>query len=241
MRRLLTAIGLAWTPALLLWSIQSSGAALPEESFAAITLLYFFLPTMLCGICSLLWAAPIVYAEVESGGWSYLAVRPYGKGALLLGKYLSAVFWTTITGWISLGTCSFMFTFPAGAQIVEMFAGLILLSAFAYGALCVLLGVLFLRRGMVAVVAYAVIIEGITAFLPAVIRYFTVQYHLRSLLFQWTPVSLKDYDLQRAMQWFQEDLPWWVHVAALTVYTGVLLAAAWAILYQRELAKPQEN
>ncbi len=239
--RLGTAMGLALLATLLLWLIHRSIPDFQKEDFAAIMALYFFLPTLLCALCLLLWAVPIVHAEVESSHWSFLAVRPYGKGAFLLGKYLTAVFWTIITGWISLGLCGQLFSFQPWSRTIGMLALLIVLASFAYGALFVLLGTIFLRRGMVAVVAYGVIIEGITAFLPAVIHHFTVQYHLRSLLLQWTPLAPRASDLQRAMRWFQEDIAWWVHVAALAAYTLILLTAAWWILHQRELARPQEN
>src|SRR6186713_867278 len=46
---------------------------------------------MMVGILAeLLWATPIVYGELEGKTWLFLAVRPRGIIAMLLGKYLIA-------------------------------------------------------------------------------------------------------------------------------------------------------
>ncbi len=49
--------------------------------------------------------APLVHAELEGRTWIYLAVRPRGRVSVLLGKYLTAVAWTTLAGWTSTTIC----------------------------------------------------------------------------------------------------------------------------------------
>ena len=49
-----------------------------------------------------LWATPAISAELERRSWVYLAVRPNGGTAVLLGKYLAAVSWVLTAALVGL-------------------------------------------------------------------------------------------------------------------------------------------
>ncbi len=238
--RVLVGLGLALLPAALIMLIQLEGFHL-EADFRGIAILYALLPSLSCMMCLLLWAVPVIHAEVEGRTWPYLAVRPGGKEAVLLGKYLAAVFWSVAVGWVGLVLCALMVPFEQWFRNLGVLGVLVVFSSFAYGALFLLLGTVFLRRGMVVAVAYAFFVEFLTAFIPAVIHQFTVQYHLRALLVKWGGFHLPMGARRASARWLVGEAPSWVHVLALLAYTAVLLVAAVLVLRQRELVKPEEN
>ncbi|MCP4169200.1 MAG: hypothetical protein GY758_00325 [Fuerstiella sp.] len=193
-------------------------AAPPQTISTVFTIvLYFVAPTISCMLGALLTAAPAVASELEQHSWIYLAVRPNGLFHLIVGKYLVAVMWTasaTVTGVIiavSLAAVDGPADVTAAVEqqqrsnstdAAEMVPGIIdkgqvtqamvclsLLSACAYSALYMMLGTVFNRRAMVLCVAYTAAVELFLGFFPAVINRFTIQYRLRSLLFEWTPQS----------------------------------------------------
>ncbi|HOM16416.1 MAG TPA: hypothetical protein PK777_04820 [Thermoguttaceae bacterium] len=227
-------------PVFLVWSMQQVADFRDSADFQEAILLFILMPGLLCILCQLFWASPIVQAGMEENIWSVVGVRPYGKTAFLLGKYLMAVCWTIVAGWGSSLLCAWIIPFPNWRQTVAVFAALVALSAFAYGAIFLFLGALFIRRGMVAAVAYVVFIEALTGTLPALIHHLTVQYHLRSLLFQWVDLPRRD-SIQMAVRWLQEEIPWWAHLAALAIYTVVMLTLAVIVVNRKELVKPEEN
>ncbi len=55
--------------------------------------LFFLIPMLVTMLGTLLWTAPAVSAELERKSWVYIAIRPEGRTAMLLGKYLAAVTW----------------------------------------------------------------------------------------------------------------------------------------------------
>ncbi|HIQ20096.1 MAG TPA: hypothetical protein EYH34_02495 [Planctomycetes bacterium] len=238
--RVATALVLAVFPLALVLLVRTQGGDL-ETGPRGPGILFALLPGLTCLMCLLLWAIPAIHSEVEGSTWPYLAVRPGGKSAVLLGKYLTAVAWTTAVGWLGVSLCAMTMRLSDRLETWCVLGILILLSALAYGALFVLLGVVFLRRAMVLAVGYAFIMEFLTGFIPAVIHRFTIQYHLRSLLSQWTgwtPASLGGafHQLSLFSPW-----PAWGHLLALLGGTAALLAAAGCILRQRELIKPESE
>ena len=148
-------------------------------------ILFTLIPLATTALALLLWATPIVQAELETNTWSYLAVRPHGRLTVLLGKYLTALLWTIATSWGGL-TLSILLVQPNRAwHIWFVLSKLVWLSAIAYGALFTFLGVLVHKRPAVAAVAYGLIFEVIVATVPAVINQFTIQFRLRTLLNLW--------------------------------------------------------
>ena len=83
---------LAAIPVVIMALMRFSGAEPPIEAIAVT--LFGLVPMVVCMLGVFLWATPAVSAEVERESWVYLAVRPHGAMAILLGKYLVAVSWT---------------------------------------------------------------------------------------------------------------------------------------------------
>jgi ABC-type transport system involved in multi-copper enzyme maturation permease subunit len=231
--RLAIGAALAAFPPALVAFIQYQGGRLHQPVAGGVAL-FMLIPEVVCLMGMLLWATPVIHTELEGKTWAYLAVRPAGKGPILLGKYLAAVAWTAMLALISL-TLSVAIIRPEEGTFFTWLAlaRLVVLSCFAYGAIYVLLGVLFLRRGMLAAVAYTVVFEVLVAFIPAVINQFTVQYHLRCLLIRWM-------DWPAVPPGFRAlfgNSPWWQHVLILLGITAAALSVAAAVLRQRELVR----
>jgi ABC-type transport system involved in multi-copper enzyme maturation permease subunit len=229
--RLAISAALAAFPPALLFFIQSQGGHLQEPTTAGLAL-FILIPEMLCLMSLLLWATPLIHTEVEGKTWAYLAVRPAGKGPILLGKYLAATAWTAILALGSL-TLSVAIIAPEHGSLSTWltFARLVALACLAYGAIFALLGVLFLRRGMLAAVAYTVVFEIVVAMIPAVLNQFTVQYHLRCLLAQSIP------GMAVGLQALFDQKPLWQHVLILLGITAGTLSLAIVVLRRRELVR----
>lgn len=187
-------------------------------------LLFLLLPEVITVLCMLLWVAPIVNEELESQTWIYALVKPGGRSAVLLGKYIVAVIWTGTCTTCSAVLCLILAWYEQIQQVTSIAATLIAINwiaAIAYGALFLLLGTLFQRRAMVVSLVYAVLIEATLGWLPAVINRFTVSFRLRSLLIDWLNVDLEEL--------IDEDLPFLVeidatkHIAILATVTFILI------------------
>jgi ABC-type transport system involved in multi-copper enzyme maturation permease subunit len=187
-------------------------------------LLFLLLPEVITVLCMLLWVAPIVNEELESQTWIYALVRPGGRGAVLLGKYIVAVLWTGTCTTCSTIICLILAWHEQIQQVTSIAATLIAINwiaAIAYGALFLLLGTLFQRRAMVISLVYAILIEATLGWLPAVINRFTVSFRLRSLLIDWLNVDLEEL--------IDEELPFLVevnatkHLVILATATGILI------------------
>jgi ABC-type transport system involved in multi-copper enzyme maturation permease subunit len=237
-RRLLLVAALALFPVGMILLIQSQGGHLEQEQRGP-ALLFVLITEVLCLMGMLLWATPAIHSELESKTWTYLAVRPGGRGSILLGKYLAAVVWTTASAWLSLAVCLWVLHYDREvSQLAVPLGGLALLSCLVYGAMFILLGVVFLQRAMVAAVAYTALMEVVVAWVPATINHLSVQYHLRCLLAKWMdwPVSATGSD-----SLFFSASPASRHLLILLGAAAILLTAAVAILRQRELVRPDEG
>ena len=231
--RLLAWSAMALFPAGLLLLIQSQGGELQKDIRPAAAL-FVLIPEVLCVMGLLLWATPIVHSEVEGKTWTYLAVSPAGKAAILIGKYLTAVFWTALTAWLSLALCLLILRPEVEPwRLRAVLSILVLLSCLSYGTLYALLGVIFLRRAMVFAVAYTFVSEVLIGFVPAVINQLTVQFHLRSLLVDWMDYGDRPEFLRMNSQLFS-TAPAWQHVVTLLVITVVLLTLAVLLLRRRD-------
>jgi hypothetical protein len=203
--------------------------------------LYALGPNVVCYMGLLLWVTPAIHSELQGRSWSYLAVRPGGKVATLVGKYLAAVTWTALAAFAGLAISIVIARPGHAAWMLLVLTTLSVLSCIAYGALYALISVLFRRRAMVIAVAYTLVFEFIITYVPAVINQITVQFRLRCLLVHWM-------DWQDLQQWPGGGLPVslfgtaapWLHVTILLVTAIVFLAAAAGLLRQLELVSPEE-
>ncbi|MDX1927100.1 MAG: hypothetical protein SFV81_11310 [Pirellulaceae bacterium] len=245
-RRALTIPRLAWMVALmafppgLLLLISSAARSEPPVEIAMI-LVYVLSPCVACMMSVFLWATPVLSAELEGRSWVYLAVRPYGPVAVLLGKYMVAVSWAVPVGLVSAAAGSFVITSVEVPRLMAVECGLATLSCLAYAAVFLLIGVIAPKRAMVAGILYAVVIEAGAALIPAAVNLFTIQYRLRCILVRWMEV---DAELVRGnpvfVAYFGEESAAW-HVAVLfTMTIGYLVAAALLLRY-REFTSAAET
>ena len=105
-RRSLTIPRLAWMfvlaaiPPTLLGFARATAPEPAPPDLAAI-LVFVLSPCLACMLSVFLLATPAVSSELEGRSWVYLAVRPYGPLAVLLGKYLVAISWALPVGLFS--------------------------------------------------------------------------------------------------------------------------------------------
>ena len=197
---------------------------------------------VLAGGCSsvlglLLVATPVVYGELEGKTWTYLAVRPKGKGSVVAGKYLAAVSWSTTAAWLSLAIGALLVGSSSVARLWAVMFGMVVLSNLAIGAAMVFLGVLCLRRAMVFGVLYALIFEVVIGFVPAVIAKLTANWHLRAILFNGGDIPVTS----EAVRQLVDDGSPIVHAGWLLVYAAAFLTAALWVLHRRQLVTQQED
>jgi len=238
--RLIFGAALALFPLVIVILVQGQEAHLEREGYAAVAL-FALVPQIVTILSLLLWVTPIVHAELEGQTWIYLAMRPVGKASAVVGKYLAAVAWTLIVAVVAL-TAAIGYIRPEEDAFRDWFvlAGLTVLACLAYGSLYALLGVIFLRRAMVAAVGYTFLSEFVLTWLPANVHQITVQYHLRAL-----GLKAKGWDSLPSHTHFDERLlfsaaPAWQHIAALVAFAVVLLALAVLVLRQRELVRAEQ-
>jgi ABC-type transport system involved in multi-copper enzyme maturation permease subunit len=208
-------------------------------------LIFALIPMLVSMLGTLLWTTPAISAELERRSWVYLAVRPHGGTAVLLGKYLAAVTWvipSAILG-LSIAVPLAGFATPEDSwRIWWSMTRLVLLSAPAYAAIYLLIGVVLPRRAMVVAVAYTLIFELLISFVPAIINKMTVQYRLRSLAAEWCDISFtSSTGSSTTAIWLIGNEPAWQHIAVLIALTVTLLVLAVLILRATEFSSSAES
>jgi hypothetical protein len=227
----LAAWALLWIfPTALVWMMRSVNGRTADDDRAAI-LAFYLVPQVSCMLGLLLWATPAVQSEMEGLSWVYLTVRPKGKLAAIFGKYALAVLWSASAGCIGAATVAYVFQGSEGYRLASVIAALCVLSCMAYGALYLLIGILFFRRPIVLAVAYTFFFEFILSQVPATINQLTVSYRLRSLLVHW--MDLSEFGIVRAIAVGSE--PWFWHVGYLIAYSGGLLLACGILIQWRPI------
>lgn len=198
---------------------------------------------MVGALALLLWATPIVHHELESKTWAYIAIRPSGRLSLLLGKYLMSVVWTITVCTIALTLCvAIVGLADPMANLIRLWAvffALICMAALAYGALFLLIGTVFPRRSMVFAVAYMILVEGIIAFVPAVINQLTMRHHLTALAIRWLDFDFAPDDFADRILGLGE--PTWQNMGILILSPIVLLSVTIYLIVNREYITADEN
>jgi ABC-type transport system involved in multi-copper enzyme maturation permease subunit len=187
----------------------------------------------------LLWVPPLVHAELEGRTWIYLAVRPRGRVSVLLGKYMTAVAWTTLAGWTSATVCVLIARPENGLRLWCTTVALVAISSISYGAIYGLFGVWLHRRAMVLAVAYTLIFELLVSLIPAVINKFTVQYRLRGLFVTW--MDWRRLMPDEAKELFLGTEPAWLHVTILAFGVVVVMSVAVQLIQRKEYATASDN
>jgi ABC-type transport system involved in multi-copper enzyme maturation permease subunit len=184
--RILLWVGLLLFPVLLVSFVRlvmTRAGASPDDFLALTIVLFILLPEVITILCMLLWATPIVNAELESQTWVYSVVRPKARWALITGKYLVAVAWTASCTSLSATLAVPIVGMTGAFKIWLTLSCLCWLSAICYGALFMLIGTLIQRRAMVVAFGYTILVEFILATIPAVINRFTISFRLWSILY----------------------------------------------------------
>lgn len=208
--------------------LRGALSADPNVQMAFAWMLYVLMPQAITMLGMLLWATPIVNSELESQSWIYSIVRPGGRQAMLLGKYVIAVLWTSSCGAVASTLAVPMLNLAAPFYNWLALVALCILSSIAHGALFAFIGVMFQRRAMVLAFTYTVLVEVVLGWIPAVINKFTVAFRLRSLYFQWLELPMVDFLENPEMIASQTSS--WIHISCLLMGSAVLLAvAAWRV------------
>ena len=124
-----------------------------------------------------------------------------------------------------------------------VFMFLILLAAFAYGAIFLLIGVLFHRRAMVFAMVYVIGVEGFVAQLPAVINQVSMRHHLTALAVKWLDFKVLQETISREpvlREMLGLDEPDWANILMVVVTTVVTLALSVLIVRSREYITAEE-
>jgi ABC-type transport system involved in multi-copper enzyme maturation permease subunit len=200
-----------------------------ETNLAFCMLVYLLIPQVMTMLGMLVLASPIVHSELEGQTWIYALVRHAGRRSLLLGKYLVAVLWTSTAGILAVSLATPFLPLQNPAQLWLTASLLCLLASLAYGALFALIGVVMQKRVMVISFVYALVAEGVLAWIPAVINQFTIAYRLRSILFRWLDLSVDEYFPNMGLArnaMVAQDPSGWVQVAWVLLISGILLGLA---------------
>lgn len=222
-------LALAAFPSLLMILLQAQARqTIPDEPLA---LMAFYLVVQVgCMLGLLLWATPAVGSELEAQTWIYLALRPHGKTATLIGKYGIATAWTASAGLVSAAGVAFFSRYPDPWTLAAALMVLVLISSACYAALYVLIGVVFSARATVVAVVYTLLFEGVLSSIPATINKFTVCYRLRALLAEWVELD----EVRRAIKELFGYEPAWQHMAYLGLYTTLVLTIALVVVRYKE-------
>jgi ABC-type transport system involved in multi-copper enzyme maturation permease subunit len=219
--RLAIWLGLAVFPTLLMLLARSQAQQDPtSEQYTIVA--YYLVVQVGCLLGLLLWATPAIGSELESQTWIYLAMRPHGKTAVLLGKYAVAAAWTASAGILSAIGVSIAGPIDEPLRLAAVLVALVLMASLCYSALFVFIGAAVASRATVVAVVYTLLFEGLMSNVPATVNKLTVCYRLRALLADWMGLSARFPDAEK----FFGNEPVWEHLACLVLYTAVILALA---------------
>ena len=224
-------------PVLLTILVSQFGTLGPEKT-ETWTGILFFVCEIICLLQLLLWATPWLYSELEGKTWTYLAVRPGGKSAVLMGKYLAAAIRTMLGALVAL-VLSLLIARPVGGLQVFLVLGfIIVISSFSYAAVFVFLGAIFPKRAMVLAVSYSLVIELLVSFVPAMINQLSIQFRLRSILFTWMDLLEVNGSWQppRGFEDMLGNSSVMLHIGVLLIVNVALLSIANQLVSRREQA-----
>lgn len=236
--KLLIGVGLviAFATAIaLLIRLEGASGTTPAQDYQALQIV--LLSTVVVPLVSLLLGTSAMATERENGTLAYLFTRPFPRAAVVLGKGAAAIL---VANAATLLCALLVFAasgFPANAQLGGGLAGL-MLEATALTAVFVLFGTL-MSRSLYLGLAYVVLVEGVLGNFIAARSGFTVTYHARNILSEWSANAARSNNMIEAMPGSAG-----ASVLALLVITAAALAAACAWVERREYGlrdKPKEE
>lgn len=198
----------------------------------------------LVGVLALLLTASTgIYSELEGKSWVYLACRPFGRMATVIGKYLAAVILSygvsLLAATLAVMAAQWRGNLPHPEHFWLVTAGLLLLACVTYAAMFTLIGTLFHRRSLVICAAYMIVVEFMLANIPALIRGLTIRCHLQELAilgYGWiVPLQEEPYRL------LYGEYPAWMNLGALLLFTLLTLGASAFFVMNREFITADET
>lgn len=198
------------------------------------------LSTVVVPLVALLLGTGAMASEREGGTLAFLFTRPFPRSAVVLGKAVAAIavanvaiLACTVLVWVAMGA-------PAGAQVGGGMMAL-MLETTALTAIFVLLGTL-LARSLYLGLAYVVFFEGVLGNVVTTRSGYTVSYHARNLLGEWSGEALRGTSVLQSSAY--ADVGAFDSVFVLLVITAGALAAACLWVEKREYGlkdRPKED
>lgn len=229
---------LAAFPSGLILLMRLANGNVPVTDDFYIGALFVLIPQLTCMLALLLWMTPAIQSELEASSWPYLAIRPRGRRAVLIGKYLNAVLWTFATMSVSLSAAIVIASPLYLTQTFFVLFAIGTISALSYGTLYALIAVAVPQRAMIMALAYTLVVEYVIGFVPAIINQLTFQFRLRAIFVQWmgwddipTGISAVTVSDQHAL----------VHFFWILVMMGAMIATALFILDRRQFVAADDG
>ena len=243
-RRALTIPRMAWWAVLTLFPVgivllirSTSPADIPDRVWTA--LLFALVPMLISMLGTFLWTTTAISGELESKSWVYLAIRPNGSTAVLLGKFLAAITWVLSSAILGL-SCAVVLSGMLDKQTIWWpMLCVTCLAVPSYASIYLFIGCVFPRRAMVIAIAYSLPFELLISFVPAVINKFTIQYRLRSLMVQWGEISLSENRFFRSLVLIGGESTTW-HLTVLGTLMLLLLSVSIVVIRNREFSAAEE-
>lgn len=219
--------GILW---LLLFGANRAPTNVADDLLNYVLFTMIFLVALVSLLSLLLWATPVVAGELEGKTWAFIAMRPGGRIANFLGKFLTSVIVSFSIALIALTLCTFIAissgSLGKDSEAWSKWASLcliFLMASVAYSAVLSAIGTIFIKRAMVVGAGFLLGWEGILSTIPAIVSRFTISYHLRRLGEMWLGWFLPDSKVEYEML-FGKPGPEWMHI------TFVCSAAVLALL-----------
>jgi len=187
-------------------------------------------------VLGLFYGTALMADEIEDKTLTYLFTRPIRRGAVLVGKYCSYLTCTGVVVLPSVMLVYFLIVPLGGGSIGRAFPALVTDLALlavglaSYGALFAFVGT-WLRRPLVAGLAFAFGWEQLTLVVPGYLRRGTVAYYLQALV----PHAMPEDSTFTALQGLFRDVPTVaVSLTCLAAITGACLWLAIRMVERRE-------
>jgi ABC-type transport system involved in multi-copper enzyme maturation permease subunit len=203
------------------YAVGENATVTPNDLVEGAVRLGFF--DLLCYLVPYLFAAGALSEEAESRTLPYLLMRPIGRTALALGKWLAA----SVTSAVVLAAGVLVVHVGAWATdpsnmideigpTLEIIGALCLLSFF-YSAVCLFFGALVIEAGGLLSIVYMAFMEFFVGSVPAAARYGSMNYLATQLAGLPKGGLLPEY---------APDVETWIAAVVITVLTAIFLGLA---------------
>jgi ABC-2 type transport system permease protein len=197
-------------------------------------LIFGVIPQALAPLAALLYATGVIQDEIEEQTLTYLLIRPLPRAALYVTKLLAAMLTTSLLA--AAGTTVVYIAVYWGkpelwGEVLPVWAGkaaaLFALAQVAYCAIFSFISLLT-RRSLLAGIAYIVVIEGLLANWPFILRELTVMYYFRVLVLRaLNPPHTEGWGIDLA------DAPRMITCMLILLGTGVVLTVLGGLTFAR--------